>query len=176
MAVYYDKGRYRVRITGQDFVEPGNGKSDYIELKFTVIAAATHQGDIPEEENHTRSAKFYLSDKAIEYTNSKFASLGLKSWTQLPDLEGQEIYMVAKHERNNDQSSPKYGEDFEKWDIPGPGAEAAPIAPEKAKSLQAKYGSGLAAAFGANSKKPAPATRAVQDPASFQADDDDLPF
>jgi hypothetical protein len=164
----YSEGRYRVRIIGSDYLEP-EGKSEYIELKFVVLAEVTHQGEILEQDQYDRSAKFYLTDKALPYTLEKFAGLGLKSWALLDTLIDREVFMVCKHEAGKDN-----GKLYEKWDLArsggGESVAPAPIAASKASALQKKYGGSLLAAYGKSAEKPVAVANDIG------VSDEDLPF
>jgi hypothetical protein len=148
MSIFYEKGRYRCRVTNQGLGKAEKGTPFFFisfePLKF--IIGPDQEEDVTR--SYERTAKRYLTDKTMEYAIEDIVALGLEvdSPTQI-DLEhpkahsivGNFVDMYCNHEAGEKG-------DFEKWGVArqvGGGFKATPIDRSEAKTLDAMFGSSL---------------------------------
>ncbi len=175
MSVFYDEGKYRVRIVKQALGESSTGNPQFI-LRFMVLAKIESDCD-SEVRQYERTMYRSITEKTIQYIVQDLQTLGFEGsgFRQLDpavsghhSFVGQEVEMWCKHDEYN-------GKELEKWSIATSPSdiEVKPLRPDKLRELENLYGKHLRAAAPV---KPKP-TPKIAEPAPFaEITDDDIPF
>jgi hypothetical protein len=187
MAAYFDKGKYRIRITDQSLGENRNGNPE-LQLRFDVIGIHTKAGVEEMNGEYPRTIYLVMTDgtigtadkpgwvlevlRSLNFNGQSFAQLD-PSHEKAVSFVGLEIDARCDHEEYD-------GREREKWSIVRPNASStlAPAKPLEKKSLRAldaKFGKVLKAVNG----RPAPANDsnvATLDPPPPGRDSEEIPF
>lgn len=176
MSVFYEKGRYRCRISKQGLTAASTGTTQFF-LQFDVLARVIGPNAEAEVQQYTRTMFRAITEKTIPYLLEDLQALGFHggSFAELdPDnsshqsFVGQEIAMYCNHETDQ-KGSPR-----EKWGVARSAGEMEVRPPEKTeiRKLDALFGKQLRAACGTHSNvKPMPQPLGVG-----ASDIDDVPF
>lgn len=177
MAIFYEKGRYRCRITDQALGKATTGTPQFA-LKFTVLHRIVSPGSFADVTQYERTAYFYITEKTaarfgenlhnLGFTGSSFKQLDLEH-PQAHDFRDSEVDMYCGEDAN------LQGEPKERWGVarPSTGLDIQPLDNKSVRELDNLFGKHLKPVSGGPKPVAAPAPA---DKSEWQPDDSDIPF
>jgi len=185
MAIFYEKGRYRCRVTGQGFSKASTGTPQLF-IKFVPLALIHGPGDEESVQGYERTFWRALTDNTIDYTLEDLQNLdvNVESLMHLDPAHPSHVSIVGEEKCfwvQPDSQKP----DREKWGV-AKSASASDWAPKPVdqgglKKLDAMFGAarkkaGLSSKPVSAARAPQPVAAAAMEPDSALISDDDLPW
>lgn len=193
---YYEEGRYKCRIVGQEFGVSDKKKTPFFRMRMIPMELLYGDGEVlAVSQEYERDIRRYLTDGTIDFVLDDLESLGFRGNTlseldpqhpQYHSLAGVEFTAECKYESNGDSENAKQ---FERWDmvreyVP---REVQPLEQNALQKLDALFGAQLKerrmnrpASTQPASQVTAPASLSEEGKNMFATDDmedvDDVPF
>lgn len=194
MAAFYEPGKYRVRVTKQQF---GENKNSNPELQLAIKPIGIYEGEEPSDMEglYDRTIFLTLTEGTLGtaekpgwvMTTLLFLGFNGTSFAQLDPEHTKAISFVGKEFDARCDVEEYQGKEREKWNVLRPGTGSGgpatkPIATKAVRALDAKFGKLLKSSIG----RPAPnspadpestaAAIATMDPPPPGRAEEDIPF
>jgi hypothetical protein len=179
MPIFYEKGRYRVRVIDQALGKASTGTPQFV-LKFTVIGKVIGPDALADVTQYDRTSYHYITEKTAERFAQDLRQIGFfgDSFQQLSldhpeahDFRSAELDMYCGEDKNQN------GEPRERWSfaMASAGLDVQPLDRKSARELDSLFGRHLKAAK-PPAAKAAPATSAAASTVVDGITDDDVHF